>query len=218
VKLEAIRSFVKLVESGSYAVAAEETFMSPTTLHSHVKSLQSELNTTLVSFDGRRLELTAAGHQFLLFAERTLQEYDALRDRVTGLARPTQTRVRVSAMHGPGVHLVPLLAEAFHEEYPDTVVTVDTGTVGESIAALVSRQVDVAFMYSTHAARHAEVFEVTAVFDDHLAAFVRRDLYRKPDLELFDRLPVAAQPGSTAPPAVFRTLGTGGRPHSAGPL
>lgn len=60
-RFEATRSFVKLVELGSYAAAAEALYMSTTTLHSHVKAIEAELATVLVKFKGRQLVLTVDG-------------------------------------------------------------------------------------------------------------------------------------------------------------
>lgn len=193
-KLEAIRSFLKLVEAGSYALAAEESYMSPTTLHSHVKALQSELNTTLVVFDGRRLDLTAAGEQFLMFATRTVNDYDSLCAAMQDMSRPPRTRLRISGMSGPSVHFAPAVISAFHAAHPDVTVTMETSAPGNAIAALTTHQVDVAFVYGGHAAGHDESIAVVPVYHDQLSAIIRRDLYVAPDIGLFETYPVAALP------------------------
>lgn len=196
-KMEAIRSFLKLVEAGSYALAAEESYMSPTTLHSHVKALQSELNTTLVVFDGRRLDLTAAGEHFLMFARRTINDLDSLRFTVAEASRPPRTRLRISGMSGPTVHFAPWVISAFHEAHPDVTVTMDTSSPGNAIAALATNQVDLAFMYGAHAVGHDGSFSVVPVYHDQLSAIVRADLYSAPEEDLFRRYPVAALPNQT---------------------
>lgn len=195
-KIEAIRSFLHLVKSGSYAVAAEELFTSPTTLHSHVKSIQAEINATLVRFDGRRLDLTAAGHQFLVFAERTIREYDAIRDGFGRSSRPKR-RIRIASMIAPSIHLLPRILDQFHETHPDSIVAVETGTLGDSIAALTSREADIAVMYSVTAASHTETFDVTRIYPSHLAAVIRADLADQAPMDLLAHYPIAAPPGTS---------------------
>jgi DNA-binding transcriptional LysR family regulator len=200
VRLDAIRSFLKLIETGSYAAAAEALFMSPTTLHSHVKTLEEELSDTLVTFEGRRLELTRVGAQFLIFAERTIGEYDAMRDDLSGLSRPPQTTLRVVALPAPGTHLVPPVVRAFQDANPEAHVIVDTRHTGEALAALVSRQAELAILHDVHAEHARDIFESTLVFEDHLAAIVRKDCYHAPDVSLLEEYPLAIQP----PPSTSR--------------
>jgi DNA-binding transcriptional LysR family regulator len=199
-RLDAIRSFLKLVETGSYAAAADALYTSATTLHSHVKTLEEELSATLVTFDGRRMDLTSAGTQFLLFAERTLADYDALREHISGLARPAQATLRVVSLGAPGSYLVPPVVDAFQREYPDIHVIVDTRRTGEAIAALVSRQADLAILHKTHAAHLGDVFDMTLVFEDRLTAIIRKDLHSRPEISLLERYPLAVQP----PPSLSR--------------
>jgi len=61
-RIDAIASFQKLVETGSYAAAAEALFMSPTTLQSHIKSVENELGTPIVRFASRKTGTNACRH------------------------------------------------------------------------------------------------------------------------------------------------------------
>ncbi|MGD9890552.1 MAG: LysR family transcriptional regulator, partial [Dehalococcoidia bacterium] len=189
-RIDAIRSFLRLVEAGSYSSAADLLFMSPTTLHSHVKSIEDELNMALVTFDGKRMELTRAGAEFLLFAERTIAEFDVLRDGLAGLTRPTQATLRVVSLSAPAVHLLPPVVVAFQRSHPDVHVSVDTRRAGEAIAALVSKQADLAIVHNAHAVHVRDVFVTSLVFEDRLTAVIRRDLYQPPDIALMERYPL----------------------------
>jgi DNA-binding transcriptional LysR family regulator len=193
-RLDAIRSFLKLVETGSYAAAADALFMSPTTLHSHVKTLEEELNTPLVSFEGRRLDLTRAGSEFIVFAERTISAFDALREGLSGMAHPPQTTLRIVSLPAPGTYLVPPVVQAFQAANPEVHVTVDTRRVGETLAALVSRQADLAIVHDVHAEQVRDVYEISPLFEDRLATIIRSDLYAPPDVALLERYPLAVQP------------------------
>lgn len=193
-RLDAIQTFLAVVEAGSYAAAAESQYLSATTLHGHVKSIQEELGGTLFTFTGRRLELTAAGHEFLLFAERFVVEYDAMRRVIGGRVRTRVRPLRVMSSYGPSVHLLPEVIREWTVAHPDAPVTVETGQKGESLAALSARQIDVAVMNDAGVRRVDDAFERMRIFADRLVGVVHVDRYHRPDLELLTSIPVAAQP------------------------
>jgi DNA-binding transcriptional LysR family regulator len=194
-RLDAIRTFLAVVEAGSYAAAAESQYHSATTLHGHVKSIQEELGATLFTFAGRRLELTAAGHEFLLFAERTVTEYDAMQRTIGSRVRTRVRPLRVMSSYGPSVHLLPPVIREWTAAHEDAAVTVEMGQKGESLAALSAGQIDVAVMNDAGVTRVDDALERTRIYSDRLVGVVRSDRYRAPDLELLASMPVAAQPG-----------------------
>lgn len=197
-RLDAIRSFITVVEEGSYAAAAESLYTSPTTLHSHVKSIQDELAVPLMTFSGRRLELTAAGHQFLLFAQQVIVDYDTLTQDITNRVRPERSKIRVVSPHGPAVHLIPPVVRDFEDDHEDLLVMIETSLKGESIAALASNQADIAVLNDVASVHHlTDVFEVATVYEDRLVAIIDHDISDASGTELFSRYPVAAQPSGS---------------------
>jgi DNA-binding transcriptional LysR family regulator len=197
-RLDAIRTFVTLVQTGSYAAAAEALFLSTTTAHGHVKSLEEELKATLVSFSNRRLELTQAGSRFFVFAERTLEEYAQTEEEISGLARQNVAHLRIVSLHGPSTHLLPPVVRAFRIEHPEAVVTVLARGVGESLAALVSGEADLAVLNDLHLDSATGIFGASDLYEDALALVIRADHYEPPDLALLERYPLAMQPSGSA--------------------
>jgi DNA-binding transcriptional LysR family regulator len=197
-RLEAIRTFVTLVQTGSYAAAAEALFLSTTTAHGHVKSLEEELKATLVSFSNRRLELTRAGSRFFVFAERILEEYAQAEEEISGIARQNAKKLRIVSLHGPSIHLLPPVVSAFHVEHPDAVVSVYARGVGESLAALVSGEADLAVLNDLHLDSATGVFGASTLYDDSLVLVIRDDQYEPPDRALLEHYPVAVQPSGSA--------------------
>jgi DNA-binding transcriptional LysR family regulator len=196
-RIEALKSFVAVVRAGSYVASGDQLFMSPTTVHGHIRALEQELGTTLVTFSGRTLHLTKAGTRFLLFAERTLLEQDQMEADIFGLGRPNATRLRIVSLPGPSVHLLPPVIRAFHEMRRDVVIAVTSSVVGETVAALVSGQADVALLNDIHTAEVAGSFGVTPVYEDDLVMVIRGDFYEPPDIALLNKYPVATQSSSS---------------------
>lgn len=193
-RLEATRSFVKLVELGSYAAAAEALYMSTTTLHSHVKAIEAELATVLVKFKGRQLVLTVDGQRFLRFAERTIGEFDELQCGLSRNTRGERETLRIASLYGPANYLLPPVIHAVSLANPDLSIVVQSGHVDESIAALVSGQADMMIGHEVHAAPLTDAYTATPVYCDELAAVIRADCYEPPAEELFEHYPVAVQP------------------------
>ncbi|HXH21590.1 MAG TPA: LysR family transcriptional regulator [Dehalococcoidia bacterium] len=195
-RFEAVHSFASLVRAGSYPAAAEELFLSPTTIHGHVKSIEEELGVTLVVFNGRKLELSRAGSRFFAFAEQMLAERAKLERDIRGLSRRDMGRIRIASLHGPSVYLLPPVIRAFHARHPDSKIAVTANGVGECEAALVSGLAEIAIINDLHINELSGEFEATTVSEDRMEMVVRADCYEPPDLKLLTRYPLALQPGT----------------------
>jgi DNA-binding transcriptional LysR family regulator len=192
-RIDAIASFQKLVETGSYAAAAEALFMSPTTLQSHIKSVENELGTPIVRFASRKLVLTHAGTLFLVFAERTLGDYEQLQGAISELGSTPRNHLRIAALGAAAVHLAPPVIHRFKTRRPDIVISVETGRVGGVLAALVGGEADLAIVQDLHAELTHGMFISTQILEDDLIMIVRRDLYREPVEKLLSTYPFAVQ-------------------------
>lgn len=196
-RLEATRSFLKLVELGSYAAAAEALYMSTTTLHSHVKSIEAELATVLVKFKGRQLVLTVDGQRFLRFAEHTMGEFDELQDGLSRNSRGARETLRIASLYGPATYLLPPVIHEIGLANPDLSIVVRAGHVDESLAALVSGQADMMIGHEVHATALPGAYTATPVYCDELTAVIRSDFLDAPHEELFEHYPVALQTPSS---------------------
>ncbi|MEO6398929.1 MAG: LysR family transcriptional regulator [Tepidiformaceae bacterium] len=196
-RIEAIDSFAQVVRAGSYAAASELMFLSPTTIHGHIKSLEIELQSTLLHFHGRKLELTQAGSRFFVFAEKLLEEHAKLERDILGLARSDGPRLRIASLHGPSVHLLPPVITAFRKLNPEVLVTVHANGVGECAARLLAGEVDIAILNDAHREEFSHPYQMTPLYEDTVDMVVRADSYRPPDLTLLAELPLALQPKSS---------------------
>lgn len=186
-----------LVRAGSYASAADELYLSPTTIHGQIRALEKELGTTLVTFNDRKLTLTAAGVRVLLFAERTVRERSRLDAEIRGLSLKSPTRLRIASLFGPSIHLLPPAVTAFRRLRPEVVISITTRDVGSGLANLNAGQADIVILNEAHAGELTDDFLATPLYEDDLAMIIRADQHRTPDVELLERYPIAAQ-GATS--------------------
>lgn len=72
-ELDVLRSFMAIVQTGSFSRAAEQVFRSPGALSMQIKRLEEQLGQQLFERSSRKVELTAAGERLLTYARQLLQ-------------------------------------------------------------------------------------------------------------------------------------------------
>ena len=82
-----------------------------------------------------KLVLTHAGTLFLVFAERTLGDYEQLQGAISELGSTPRNHLRIAALGAAAVHLAPPVIHRFKTRRPDIVISVETGRVGGVLAA-----------------------------------------------------------------------------------
>src|SRR5258705_767043 len=115
----AITAFVKVVETGSFARAAERLDVSVSSVSRHVSELEAHLDARLLNRTTRRLSLTESGR---VFHERCVQLLadleEAEQSAHAGTAKPRRTLRLTASITFGSRHLAPAIA-AFVQPYPE---------------------------------------------------------------------------------------------------
>ncbi|MBX3201115.1 MAG: LysR family transcriptional regulator [Labilithrix sp.] len=140
-RLDTIRIFVRVVESGSFSAVARELGIGQPTVSKQVAALEAHLGAQLLMRTSRKVALTEAGRDFFESASRLVSDLDAAESRIGRGLRSPSGLVRVSAAPSFGaLYIVPRLPE-FFRRYPDVSVEVHTS---DRSANLVENGIDVA--------------------------------------------------------------------------
>jgi len=139
--LRAMELFVAVVESGSFAAAAERENISSPALSRQVAGLEEHLGARLLNRTTRRLSLTEAGRDYLARAQAILADV-AEAEAEAGQARHApKGLLRVSAPLSWGLaRLAPILA-GFRARYPELRLDID---LTDRMVDLVHEGIDVA--------------------------------------------------------------------------
>jgi LysR family transcriptional regulator for bpeEF and oprC len=113
-----MRTFVRVVDRGSFSAAARELGLGQSAVSKQVAALEEHVGAQLLVRNARRLALTEAGQEFHASCARILDEVEAACSRVgTGLAGPSGlVRLAVPPVFGQ-IHVVPRLHELL-SRYP----------------------------------------------------------------------------------------------------
>jgi DNA-binding transcriptional LysR family regulator len=140
-RLQAMNVFVKVVEHGSFARAAERLVMSTSAVSRYVAELETHLDTRLLNRTTRRISLTESGHAYY---ERALQlladlaEAEAIAGSST--AKPKGT-IRLTCSINFGVkHLAPAMG-LFQAAHPEVLFDI---SVSDRFVDLVEEGLDLA--------------------------------------------------------------------------
>jgi DNA-binding transcriptional LysR family regulator len=152
-RLDAIRLFVRVVESGNFSAAARAEGVGQPAVSKQIAALESSLGAQLMRRTSRNLTLTEAGQTFYESAIRLIDDFDALATAVgRGQSQPSGLlRITVAPVFGR-LYVVPRLPE-FHRRYPGIAIEVSTS---DRRVNLVEEGIDLAL-------RHGEIVDATLV-------------------------------------------------------
>ena len=85
-KIDNLKTFVSIVELGSFSAAADSLYTTQSTISKKIKQIESELDTVLFNRSTRKLILTESGTILYKRAAEIVKEYDLLMDELTSIS------------------------------------------------------------------------------------------------------------------------------------
>jgi DNA-binding transcriptional LysR family regulator len=140
-QLDGIAAFARVVDSGSFSMAARHLKISKSAVSAHVQRLEKRLGVRLLNRTTRRLSMTEAGAAYYRHCARILAEAEAAEQAAGALQREPRGTLRISAPDSFGwMHVAPAVP-AFLERYPDIAVDI---TLSPAHVNLVDEGLDLA--------------------------------------------------------------------------
>ena len=141
-----IAVFVRVVERGSFTLAADDLSLSRAVVSKYISRLEGRLGARLLNRTTRRLALTEAGAALFEASRGALERIEEAEATVAQYQAAPKGRLRVSAPMSFGIlHLGPALAE-FSRRFPE--ITLDI-RLDDRFVNLVEDNVDVAVRIGT---------------------------------------------------------------------
>jgi DNA-binding transcriptional LysR family regulator len=139
--LVALRSFIAVIESGSFVRAAEQLEASTAAISRRISALEQTLGSQLISRTTRRIALTEAGSRFYADVLNVFQLLGEAEERVRIGREKIAGLLRVAAPLSFGIQQVAPLLPAFMKRHPDLKVQL---LLEDRITDLQAEGIDVA--------------------------------------------------------------------------
>src|SRR5438105_7487293 len=172
-ELTQLETFRVVAETLNFTRAAERLHLTQAAVSHQIKALETELGEPLFIRAKGGVRLTAAGQVALEYAERILDDVEALRERIAGRERALAGGVRAAAATQAFVHLFAPLFESFMREQPSVELSFRTTVSTEqTIKDILEGAADVGFASMPV---YSPALQVTELFEDELFVVVGRE-------------------------------------------
>ncbi len=171
--LDQLRSFVLVIETGSFSAAADRLGISQPAVSLQVRQLERRLSVRLIERVGKRAKATPAGMELLRHAQHigsaVENAVDALADHASGVAG----RVRLGTGATACLHFLPAVLRTLREQFPALSVVVSTGNTEDQARKVEENSLDLALVTLPAAGR---ALAAMPVLEDEFVAIGRADV------------------------------------------
>ena len=142
--LRQIRYYQKVVECGSFTIAADECHISQSAISQQIKALEEELGYSLLERKNRSFELTPAGRFFYEKSLGIIRQLDKLCEDTKRIANNEDAKLRLGYLKNYGGTEFRRAVAEFSARYPKVDISVFAGTHEELYARLHAEEIDLA--------------------------------------------------------------------------
>jgi DNA-binding transcriptional LysR family regulator len=146
--LDALRSFVTGIESGSFAAAAERLARSTSAVSAQLKKLELQCHAELVFKQGRHLRLTGQGEILLSYARRLLALNDEAQRAIRG--ELLKGEIHIGMQEDFAESLMPGIMGKFSRSHPDLRMSVRVDRNLPLLNALADNGLDMALLWQSN--------------------------------------------------------------------
>ncbi|KIL98564.1 Aromatic hydrocarbon utilization transcriptional regulator CatR (LysR family) [Paramagnetospirillum magnetotacticum MS-1] len=144
--LHQLRCFIAVAEELHFGKAAQRLAMLPSALGRHIRMLEEDLGTRLLTRTTRNVALTDDGAVLLDDARALLAQAEAIAKRFRGRGRDRATTLKIGAIDSASAGLIPLLLHDFRQKRPDVVIQLVEDKSIRLLPRLLSGRIDLALV------------------------------------------------------------------------
>ena len=145
-ELHQLRCFVAAAEELHFGRAAQRLEMLPSALGRHIRLLEDDLGTRLMTRTTRSVTLTDDGAVLLREARTLLAQADSLAVKFHARGRKQAAAIRVGAIDSAAAGLLPMLLHDFRKRRPDVTVKLTEDKTIRLLPRLISGRLDIALV------------------------------------------------------------------------
>jgi DNA-binding transcriptional LysR family regulator len=158
--LDQLRSFLDVVELGSFSAAAERAGLTQPAISLKLRQLERRLGLRLVERVGRRARPTAAGQDLADHARRIFDAVTGAEEAMARHASGTIGRVRLGTGATACIYLLPPILRELRRRFPSIDITVFTGNTVDVVRGVEENRLDLGLVTMPAGGRMIEVLPV----------------------------------------------------------
>lgn len=174
--MDQLKYFVSVVENKNFSIAAEECFISQSSLSKNIKALEEGLgDIQLLDRSRKKVVVTEAGNAFYKYAQNMLEEYRTMRRELRRLAKDSREVIHVGTI--PVVNDYGL-TDVFHEfqsVYPNIQIQLVEDNSIPIVERFDKKMIDIAFLRDNYLPKEADSFDRYLLAEDELVLVVNRN-------------------------------------------
>ncbi|MGO4330402.1 LysR substrate-binding domain-containing protein [Cupriavidus sp. 2TAF22] len=180
-RMASLTAFVRVVESGSFTMAARRLDLSTTTISNQVQALEDSLGVRLLNRTTRHVSLTEIGREYYERCSRILLDLAEADENTSALQATPRGRLRLRCHHSLDRFIAPV-ATHFSAKYPEvsldfeTDATIDPVRDGFDLSIMPVSPPDSTLIRRTLAKWHYQLYCAPAYLDTHSTPHTPADL------------------------------------------
>jgi DNA-binding transcriptional LysR family regulator len=144
ISIRKVRSFVTIVELGSFRHAAEKLHISASALSTHIQQLEAALGVPLLHRTTRSVQITVQGQRFLSRARELIASVQSIVDELRDEADLRRTQVTIACVPTLMSGILPTAMATFMQRYPETKLRILDGRVSWMVRYVEKGEADFA--------------------------------------------------------------------------
>lgn len=183
-QIDRIRSFIAVVDTGSFTQAAKYLRLSKSMVSIHIKALETELDVSLLNRNTRRFSLTETGEMLYQDFRLVLSQLEKTLDKARLGQQELQGSLRLSSTAEFGEHYILPLLNQFRQLHPKLKIQY---AFNSSIEDLINHKLDLAIRLGTLKDSN---YRSTKLADYKISLVISPDLLQKFSIKTINDLKV----------------------------
>ena len=146
-EIRQLKAFLAIAEAKTFTAGARRVNVTQAAISMQIRQLEDEVGLQLFTRTPRRVILTEAGEYLLERARKILREHDSALAEIAEVAGAEYGRLRIGSASGTfAMHQLPAIMRHLKEKFPNSELTVASGTSQRLVDKIMHGEIDSAFV------------------------------------------------------------------------
>jgi DNA-binding transcriptional LysR family regulator len=167
VQVESFKVFRDLVDTQSFSKAAHLNHITQSAVSQQIRALEERFNIPLLERTSKRLSLTREGDLLYQTSKQIINQFDSLQYQIDEMRNVVSGSLKISTIHGIGLHFLPPYLKAFMKKFPDVEVRLNYRTFTQVYEEVDEGIIDLGLLAFATPKKH---LQVETFYNDQIVA------------------------------------------------